>query len=168
MENVFASPTLFEVVVSRFGQAQGVIKYTRDPNKEQQLRHAVVGDARLVLQQLIEDLMYAVDRAQTIVTHDSGHSRDQTIPFYEAIVPRGYLGWGNSSQLGYGLGLAMGAKLGSLLLGRRKLFRCILRYRNTCWFDRSNRSAQLVRLPTMAPGKCHMFREISLIWEIQD
>ena len=136
---------------------------TKDLNKEQQLHHAVVGDARLVLRQLIEearkqagpdgrrgngsveaevksvkeewlgewmplltsdevpinpyriiwDLMHAVDRTQTVVTHDSGHPRDQTIPFYEAITPRGYLGWGNSSQLGYGLGLAMGAKLGA-------------------------------------------------------
>ena len=135
----------------------------KDLNKEEQLHHAVIGDAKLVLRQLIDeaqrqagpegrrdngevaaavkqvkdewlaewlplltsaeipinpyrviwDLMHTVDRTQTIVTHDSGHPRDQTIPFYEAIVPRGYLGWGNSSQLGYGLGLAMGAKLGA-------------------------------------------------------
>ncbi len=133
----------------------------RDLNKEQQIHHAVIGDAQLVLAQLIEevrkqtgrdgrrgdgavaqevgrvkgewleewmprltsdevpinpyrviwDLMHTVDRAQTIVTHDSGHPRDQTIPFYEAITPRGYLGWGNSSQLGYSVGLSMGAKL---------------------------------------------------------
>ncbi len=135
----------------------------KDLNKEEQLHHAVVGDARLVIRQLIDevkkqtgedgrrgngsveaeikrikdewlaewmplltsdeapinpyrviwDMMHTVDRTQTIVTHDSGHPRDQTIPFYEAIVPRGYLGWGNSSQLGYGLGIAMGAKLGA-------------------------------------------------------
>ena len=135
----------------------------KDLNKEQQLHHAIIGDARLVLRQLIEevhkqagadgrrgsgaveaeikqvkdewlgewmplltsdevpinpyrviwDMMHTVDRSQTIVTHDSGHPRDQTIPFYESTTPRGYLGWGNSSQLGYGLGLAMGAKLGA-------------------------------------------------------
>ncbi len=135
----------------------------KDLNKEEQIHHAVVGDAKLVIQQLIDevkkqagpdgrrgdgsveaeikrvkdewleewmplltsdevpinpyriiwDMMHTVDRTQTIVTHDSGHPRDQTIPFYEAIVPRGYLGWGNSSQLGYGLGIAMGAKLGA-------------------------------------------------------
>jgi thiamine pyrophosphate-dependent acetolactate synthase large subunit-like protein len=62
---------------------------------------------------VIWDLMHTVDRSQTILTHDSGHPRDQTIPFYEATTPRGYLGWGNSSQLGYSLGLAMGAKLGA-------------------------------------------------------
>jgi thiamine pyrophosphate-dependent acetolactate synthase large subunit-like protein len=32
-------------------------------------------------------------------------------PFYEALAPRTYIGWGKSTQLGYGLGLAMGAKL---------------------------------------------------------
>ncbi len=135
----------------------------KDLNKEHQLHHAIIGDAKLVLNQLIEearnqigkngdkaerdvkgevqkikqdwlaewmplltsdetpinpyriiwDLMHTVDRSQTIVTHDSGHPRDQMIPFYEATTPRGYLGWANSSQLGYGLGIAMGAKLGA-------------------------------------------------------
>ena len=131
----------------------------RDLNKEHRLDHAVIGDARLVLQQLTEearkqggtsgasdalveeikqvkgewleewmplltsdetpinpyriiwDLMNTVDRAQSVVTHDAGHPRDQTIPFYEATTPHGYLGWGNSTQLGFSLGVAMGAKL---------------------------------------------------------
>ena len=62
---------------------------------------------------IIWDFMHTVDRTKTILTHDSGHPRDQTIPFYEAIVPRGYIGWGNSSQLGYSIGVAMGVKLGA-------------------------------------------------------
>jgi thiamine pyrophosphate-dependent acetolactate synthase large subunit-like protein len=33
------------------------------------------------------------------------------VPFWQTLVPRGYLGWGKSTQLGTGLGLAMGAKL---------------------------------------------------------
>jgi acetolactate synthase-1/2/3 large subunit len=52
-----------------------------------------------------------LDRAQAIVTHDSGNPRDQTLTTYEAIAPRGYLGWGKSTQLGTGLGIALGAKL---------------------------------------------------------
>lgn len=60
---------------------------------------------------VVWDLMQAVDRTQTIVTHDSGNPRDQTLPFYEAITPHGYIGWGKSTQLGYGLGLIMGAKM---------------------------------------------------------
>jgi acetolactate synthase-1/2/3 large subunit len=60
---------------------------------------------------VIWDLMQTVDRTNTIVTHDSGNPRDQMVPFYEAITPGGYIGWGKSTQLGYGLGLIMGAKL---------------------------------------------------------
>ena len=60
---------------------------------------------------VVWDLNQAVDRTQTIVTHDSGNPRDQTLPFYEAITPHGYIGWGKSTQLGYGLGLIMGAKM---------------------------------------------------------
>ena len=60
---------------------------------------------------IVWELMQVVDRTRTVVTHDAGHPRDQIVPFYEAIVPRGYLGWGKSTQLGTGLGLAMGARL---------------------------------------------------------
>ncbi len=60
---------------------------------------------------MIWDLMQTVDRTNTIVTHDSGNPRDQMVPFFEAITPGGYIGWGKSTQLGYGLGLIMGAKL---------------------------------------------------------
>jgi acetolactate synthase-1/2/3 large subunit len=60
---------------------------------------------------VIWDLMHTVDRRRTIVTHDSGNPRDQMVPFYEAVVPHGYIGWGKTTQLGTGLGLAMGAKL---------------------------------------------------------
>ena len=60
---------------------------------------------------VIWDLMHTVDRTKTIVTHDSGYVRDQVIPFYESIVPRGYLGWGNSTQMGQSMGMALGAKV---------------------------------------------------------
>jgi thiamine pyrophosphate-dependent acetolactate synthase large subunit-like protein len=60
---------------------------------------------------VVWELMHAVDRRRTVVTHDAGHPRDQTVPFYETVVPHGYLGWGKSTQLGTGLGLAMGARL---------------------------------------------------------
>ena len=57
------------------------------------------------------DLNNLVDRDNTIVTHDSGMPRSQLVFTYQATTPRGYIGWGNSTQLGTGLGLAMGAKL---------------------------------------------------------
>ena len=60
---------------------------------------------------IIWDLMNNVDRANTIVTHDAGSPRDQMVPFWETVAPRTYMGWGKSTQLGYGLGITMGAKL---------------------------------------------------------
>jgi thiamine pyrophosphate-dependent acetolactate synthase large subunit-like protein len=129
----------------------------RDLNKDHVVTHAVIGDARLVLRQVIDelkqagakapsgvadgvrqaknqfldawlprltadtapispyrviwDLVAGTDRRNTVVTHDSGNPRDQTLPFFEAIAPRGYIGWGKSTQLGTGYGVAMGAKL---------------------------------------------------------
>lgn len=133
----------------------------QDLNKDYDPDHAVIGDAKLVLAQLIAeikeqlgsqtrvengkvadevkaikdawlgewmdkltsdevpinpyrviwDLMNTIDRKNAIVTHDSGSPRDQSIPFYESISPRGFIAWGKSTQLGYSLGLAMGAKM---------------------------------------------------------
>lgn len=132
-----------------------------DLNMEYALEGALVGDARLVLAQLCEevrrqagaegrradrraaaenaevrqralqewlprltsdevpinpyrvvwDLMHTVDRTRTIVTHDSGYPRDQLAPFFESLVPRGYLGWGNTTPLGSSIGLALGARV---------------------------------------------------------
>jgi acetolactate synthase-1/2/3 large subunit len=60
---------------------------------------------------VIWDLMHTVDVANTIITHDAGSPRDQLSPFWETTAPMTYIGWGKTTQLGYGLGLAMGAKL---------------------------------------------------------
>ncbi len=50
-------------------------------------------------------------RRDTIITHDAGSPRDELSPFWQTTAPHTYIGWGKSTQLGYGLGLAMGAKL---------------------------------------------------------
>jgi acetolactate synthase I/II/III large subunit len=60
---------------------------------------------------VIRDLMRSVDRDNVIITHDSGGPREQLIPFWETTAPGSYMGWGKSTQLGYGLGITMGAKL---------------------------------------------------------
>jgi acetolactate synthase-1/2/3 large subunit len=57
------------------------------------------------------DLMHTVDVASTIITHDAGSPRDQISPFWESLAPLTYIGWGKTTQLGTGLGYAMGAKL---------------------------------------------------------
>lgn len=60
---------------------------------------------------VIWDLLHTVDVPNTIITHDAGSPRDQLSPFWQAVTPLSYIGWGKTTQLGYGLGLAMGAKL---------------------------------------------------------
>jgi acetolactate synthase-1/2/3 large subunit len=131
-----------------------------DLNKDVPVQHALVGDAGLTLQALLDevktqvaaprgrqqkvaeeiagikqewlsqwmpkltsaetpldpyrviwDLLHTVDVENTIITHDAGSPRDQISPFWECIKPLTYIGWGKTTQLGYGLGLAMGAKL---------------------------------------------------------
>jgi thiamine pyrophosphate-dependent acetolactate synthase large subunit-like protein len=133
----------------------------RDMNKDYQADVPILGDAKLVLKQVLDEIreqtggagrpgrpavehhvatvrrawqerwakkllsdetpinpyrvlgefMKTIDPAGTIVTHDSGNPRDQLVPLYESITPRGYIGWGHSTQLGFSLGAAMGAKL---------------------------------------------------------
>ncbi len=60
---------------------------------------------------VLAELERAVDKRNVIITHDAGSPRDQLSPFWRATEPLSYLGWGKTTQLGYGLGLAMGAKL---------------------------------------------------------
>jgi acetolactate synthase-1/2/3 large subunit len=60
---------------------------------------------------VLRDLYDTVNVPNTIVTHDAGSPRDQLVPFWKCVSPHSYIGWGKSTQLGYGLGLAMGAKL---------------------------------------------------------
>ncbi len=68
-------------------------------------------EAPLSPYRVLWELRHTVDRDRTIITHDAGSPRDQLAPFWECTAPLSYIGWGKTTQLGYGLGLAMGAKL---------------------------------------------------------
>ena len=68
-------------------------------------------DAPLSPYRVLWDLAKTVDPYNTIITHDAGSPRDQLSPFWVSRQPLSYIGWGKTTQLGYGLGLAMGAKL---------------------------------------------------------
>jgi acetolactate synthase-1/2/3 large subunit len=57
------------------------------------------------------ELQQVVDIDNVIITHDAGSPRDQLTPYWKSTTPLSYIGWGKTTQLGYGLGLAMGAKL---------------------------------------------------------
>src|SRR5579863_9227500 len=60
---------------------------------------------------VIRDMLRTLPRDNVIMTHDSGSPREQMIPFWETTAAGSYMGWGKSTQLGYGLGITMGAKL---------------------------------------------------------
>jgi len=132
----------------------------KDINKNYNVAHALIGDAKLTLKALLEeysakagggskkkqqlldditaakdkfrakyrplmesdekpinpyrvygDLMKTIDLNNSFVSPDSGNTRDQTSTVYEAVIPRGFLGWGNVSTLGFGLATAIAAKL---------------------------------------------------------
>ncbi len=68
-------------------------------------------EAPLSPYRVLRDLQATVDVSNTIITHDAGSPRDQLAPFWVTKKPLTYIGWGKTTQLGYGLGLAMGAKL---------------------------------------------------------
>ena len=59
---------------------------------------------------VIRELNRHLDHAESVVTHDAGNPRDQIMPFFHASRPHGYIGWGKTTHLGYGIPLAIGAK----------------------------------------------------------
>ena len=90
------------------------------PQKISALREAWLGEwmpkltndaAPINPYRVLWELDSLVDKANTVITHDAGSPRDQITPFWQSTTPLSYIGWGKTTQLGYGLGLAMGAKL---------------------------------------------------------
>ncbi|MCO6417114.1 thiamine pyrophosphate-requiring protein [Siccirubricoccus sp. KC 17139] len=87
------------------------IQAVREPWLAEWMPKLTSKDAPLNPYRVLWDLQHTVDRDNCIITHDAGSPRDQISPFWKATTPLSYLGWGKTTQLGYGLGLAMGAKL---------------------------------------------------------
>ncbi|TXH37873.1 MAG: thiamine pyrophosphate-requiring protein [Rhodospirillaceae bacterium] len=69
------------------------------------------GTAPISPYRVVWEMMQVLDPETSIVTHDAGNPRDQFCPFYRAGRPGSYIGWGKTTQLGSGLGFALGAKL---------------------------------------------------------
>jgi acetolactate synthase-1/2/3 large subunit len=93
------------------GAVSREIAAVRDPWLAEWMPKLTSNEVPFTPYRVIWDLLHTVDVANTIITHDSGSPRDQLSPFWTATAPLSYIGWGKSTQLGYGLGLAMGAKL---------------------------------------------------------
>ncbi|MBN9279243.1 MAG: thiamine pyrophosphate-requiring protein [Hyphomicrobium sp.] len=87
------------------------ISDTNEPWLAKWMPKLTSNDAPLNPYRVLWELQKTVDVANTIITHDAGSPRDQLSPFWKAITPLSYIGWGKTTQLGAGLGFAMGAKL---------------------------------------------------------
>lgn len=87
------------------------IKEIRDPWLEQWMPKLTSKDVPINPYRVFWEFMRAMDPRDAIITHDAGSPRNQLVPFYQAPIPRSYIGWGKSHALGTGLGLIMGAKL---------------------------------------------------------
>jgi thiamine pyrophosphate-dependent acetolactate synthase large subunit-like protein len=87
------------------------ISDTNEPWLAKWMPKLTSNDTPLNPYRVLWELQKTVDVANTIITHDAGSPRDQLSPFWKAITPLSYIGWGKTTQLGAGLGFAMGAKL---------------------------------------------------------
>ncbi|MEZ5934453.1 MAG: thiamine pyrophosphate-requiring protein [Alphaproteobacteria bacterium] len=87
------------------------IEEVRKPWLDQWQKKLTSDQTPLTPYRVINDLWNTVDLDNVIITHDAGSPRDQITPFWKSTTPLSYIGWGKTTQLGYGLGLAMGAKL---------------------------------------------------------
>jgi acetolactate synthase-1/2/3 large subunit len=96
------------------GRRDGVVAQIKKLNDEwmsQWLPKLTSEEVPINPYRVIWDLLHTVDVTNTTITHDAGSPRDQMSPFWQSITPLSYIGWGKTTQLGYGLGLATGAKL---------------------------------------------------------
>jgi thiamine pyrophosphate-dependent acetolactate synthase large subunit-like protein len=89
----------------------GEIKAVREPWLAEWLPKLTSDETPLNPYRVLWDLAHTVDLDNVVITHDAGSPRDQISPFWVSTTPLSYIGWGKTTQLGYGLGLAMGAKL---------------------------------------------------------
>jgi acetolactate synthase I/II/III large subunit len=99
---------------SREGRREEVIsriKSQKEPWLQEWMPRLKSDTTPLESYRVIWDLMHTVDVANTVITHDAGSPRDELSPFWDTVTPLSYIGWGKTTQLGYGLGLAMGAKV---------------------------------------------------------
>ena len=87
------------------------IRAARDAGLAEYREAMASADAPINPYRVFGDLMKVLDPHNSFVTHDSGNTRDQLSTVYDTLIPRGFLGWGNISTLGFGLAGAMAAKL---------------------------------------------------------
>ena len=93
---------------------ESLVKEIEDAKKKKQAKYGPLmesNDKPINPYRVYAELMNTLDMENSLVTHESGNTRDQLSTVYEAKIPHGFLGWGNVTTLGYGLAGALGAKL---------------------------------------------------------
>jgi len=117
-DSKLALAMLHEALKERLKKPRGLqpavvkrIKELNDPWMAEWMPRLTSEEKPLSPYRVIWDLMHIADVPNTIVTHDAGSPRDEVTPFWKSVTPLSYIGWGKTTQLGYGLGLAMGSKL---------------------------------------------------------
>ena len=93
------------------GNVVGEVKSARDSAMAQYREAMASTDKPLNPYRVYAGLMEVLDPHISFVTHDSGNTRDQLSTVYDTLVPRGFLGWGNVSSLGFSLPAAIAAKI---------------------------------------------------------
>ena len=93
------------------GNVVAEVRETRDAGLAEYREAMASNDAPINPYRVFGDMMKVLDPYKSFVTHDSGNTRDQLSTVYDTLIPRGFLGWGNISTLGFGLAGAMAAKL---------------------------------------------------------
>ena len=92
-------------------EVAAAVKASRDAGLAKYRQVMASDDQPINPYRVFGDMMKALDPMKSFVTHDSGNTRDQLSTVYDTLIPRGFLGWGNISTLGFGLAGAMAARL---------------------------------------------------------
>lgn len=117
-DSKLALTMLYDAVKERIKKPRGLIGKVQDniaelnaPWWKEWMPRLTSNEKPMQPYRVIWDFMQITDVANTTVTHDAGSPRDELSPFWKSVTPLSYIGWGKSTHLGYGLALAMGAKL---------------------------------------------------------
>ena len=93
------------------GDVASEIKASRDAALKPYLEAMASDDKPINPYRVYSELMHVLDPQKSFLTHESGNTRDQLSTVYTTLIPRGFLGWGNVSSLGFSLGAVVAAKL---------------------------------------------------------
>ena len=93
------------------GSVMAEVKSARDEAMAQYREAMASTDRPINPYRVYAGLMEVLDPQRSFVTHESGNTRDQLSTVYDTLVPRGFLGWGNVSSLGFSLAATIAAKI---------------------------------------------------------